>query len=46
MFGTHQPIDYKEKKSKKKDNDYYLISKFKGAQAILDNSLVKLEAVN
>ena len=46
LFGTHQSINYKEKKSKNKTTDYYLITKLKGTQTILDDSHIKLEAVN
>src|SRR4051794_1507517 len=46
LFGAHQPVEYKEQKNKKQNGDYYLITKHKEAQAILDNSSIKLEAVN
>lgn len=46
LFGAHQPVEYKEKKNKKQNGDYYLITKHKKAQVILDNSTIKLEAVN
>ncbi|CAG8778653.1 13468_t:CDS:1, partial [Ambispora leptoticha] len=46
FFGTHQSIKFKKKEDKKKNSDYYLITKNKQAQTILDNSLIKLEAVN
>jgi hypothetical protein len=46
LFGSHQPIKLKKDKSKNKSSDYYLITKVKEAQEILNNSLIKTKAVN
>lgn len=46
LFGTHQPIKFKKKAERKKSGDYYLLTKSKKAQTILNDSLNKLEAVN
>jgi len=48
LFGTHRTINYKlnHSQDKKKLVEYYLITKDKVAQAVLDNSLTKLAAVN
>lgn len=46
LFGTHQPINYKSNEQKKEANNYYLITKNKKASAILNNSQIKLAAVN
>ena len=46
LFGSHQTIKFKKKEDKKKNSDYYLITKNKQAQAILNSSLTKLAAVN
>jgi len=46
LFGNHQSIKFKKKEDKKKNGDYYLITKNKKAATILDNSLIKMGAVN
>ena len=46
LFGSHQQISYKQQESKQDNKDYYLITKSKKMQEILENSTGKLEAVN
>ena len=46
LFGTYQPIMFKEKVESKKSGDYYLITKNKKASEILTKSQIKLAAVN
>jgi leucyl aminopeptidase len=46
LFGSHQPIKFKKDKSSNKSGDYYLITKIEEARVILNNSLIKMEAVN
>jgi leucyl aminopeptidase len=47
LFGSYQPINYKTQGNKKEiNNDYYLLTKNKKLQAVLDRSIAKLTAVN
>jgi len=46
LFGSHQSIKFQQKASKEKSSEYYLITKNQQAKKILDNSLIKMEAVN
>ncbi|CAG8481020.1 7190_t:CDS:2 [Cetraspora pellucida] len=46
LFGTYQPINFKEKIEPKKSGDYYLITKNKKAAEILTKTQIKLAAVN
>ncbi|MDR1670398.1 MAG: leucyl aminopeptidase family protein [Spiroplasmataceae bacterium] len=48
LFGSHQIISYKKEKKedKKSSSEYYLVTNNKNSQVILDNSSIKMEAVN
>jgi leucyl aminopeptidase len=47
LFGSYQPINYKSRGNEKEtSSEYYLLTKNKNLQAILDKSVTKLAAVN
>lgn len=48
LFGSHQTVSYKSNKQKEKSESisYYLVTDAKQSKQILENSQVKLEAVN
>jgi len=47
LFGSFQTINYKTQENKKAiDSDYYLLTKNKKLQVVLDKSIAKLTAVN
>lgn len=47
LFGSHQTINYKtDKKEKKEEVNYYLLTFNKNSKKILEKSQMKLEAVN
>ncbi|WNE40431.1 MAG: cytosol aminopeptidase [Mycoplasmataceae bacterium] len=46
LFGSHQSISYKKENKENKNVEYNLIIENNNSQKILENSLIKIEAVN